>query len=184
MSRNLGSDLLTALNSKTLSVVVMIEMYFDSGNLFLWSGNGNISYGGKTYVGGAILGIGVVNDSSEAKSDNFVLTLSGIPTEYTSLALSEHFQGRKLYFYLSLLDSSGNILTPFIAFKGQMDTMSMKDDAGTSTISLSTENRLNRLFNPKNDRYTDECQRISYPDDGFFKYVPSLQNILTDWGLS
>ena len=183
MSRGLATDLLTELAKKSVNICGLVEMYFDSGSVFLWTGYGNKTYGSTTYVGtGALMGIGGIKDTAQTRSDSFQITLSGIPTTYTSLALSEHFQGRKFKFFITSIKSDGTLATPFCAFRGQMDTMILSDSKDTCSIVLNVENRFNRLFTPDVQRYTDQDQRINYPDDGFFKYVAGMQGQLTDWG--
>ena len=133
------------------------------------------------------------------------ISLSGVPTDLLSLALSEPYQGRvcNIYFgtfstgkvlqesgsFILLQDGSKIVLeatkTGFNQlFSGYMDQMNISDGGETSTIELMVENRLIDLERARVARFTSGYQKSLYPDDLGLDFVEDLQDKDIVWGRS
>lgn len=71
---------------------------------------------------------------------------------------------------------------PILLFDGRLDTGTIEDGGDRSAIILSYESRLIDLERARERRYTDEDQRIDYPEDAGFAYVAALQDQVFTWG--
>jgi hypothetical protein len=184
MSRDITSGFQTGITAAVLTPIILIEGYFDSGTMYLWSGVGDLSYGGNTYVGAAgILGVTDVVETSKIEARGASFTMQGIPTSYLSLALSENYQDRAVVQRLALLDSAGAIISnPYTFFSGKMDVMTIADGGESATITVTAENDLIALKRANERRRTPEDQKLTYAGDTFFDQVARLQELDITWG--
>lgn len=154
------------------------EALFDSQPLRIWTGTGNKTIGGETYIGtGALLSIEGLVEAADLSANNCTVTLSGIPTEVVYYAISEPYQGRVANVYLGL-----DGVAPIEVFGGYMDVMAIEDGGDSSTISVTIESRLVELERIKPFRYTSESHRSRYSSDTFFSYVSKIQDKKIAWG--
>jgi len=187
MARNLTSGMEAATTSQHLMPVLFVEALFETGTVRMWSGAGTFSWGGADWIGaGNLLGLGAITETQEVRATGLDLSLSGIPSDMISLALSEPYQGRECRVFVGALDTNAHTLIadPYEAFRGYMDTMTMDEGAETATISVAVESRLIDLERPRERRYDVLDQQILWPNDKFFEYVSSIQNIEVIWGQS
>ena len=49
--RSLSSEMQAVATAETVRPILLIESDFDSGDINLWNGIGQLNYGGKTYIG-------------------------------------------------------------------------------------------------------------------------------------
>lgn len=205
MSRDLDPQLITAITSEAYRPFFAVKAELDSTTLALWTGVGEIAISGTTYSGvGTFLEIGDVEETAEISAKGLQLSLSGIPSDLLSLALSEPYQGRLLTLFFGitdqqrtfLLQENGSFLlledgdriiqdnddAPAQIFKGYIDQMTIEEGAETSTIAVSVENKLIDLERAKTLRYTDESQKARFPNDKGFQYVSDLQDKKFNWG--
>lgn len=185
MARNLTPEMESATTAETVVPVVLVEALFDSGAVRMFSGIGELSFNSQTYLGaGNLLGVGGVQETQELRATGIDITVSGIPSEMLSLALSEPYQGRICRVYLGALDTNTGALigSPYQIFSGSMDVMSINEGGETASIGIAVESRLLDLERGRERRYEHEDQQIDYPGDMFFQYVPTLQDATITWG--
>lgn len=183
-SRGLTSGMATAAAAKVIRPFLLVKLAFDSGDLNLWTGYGDLSWGGDTYTGaGDLLGMEAIEETAEVRSTGVALQLSGVPSSLISLALNEDYQGRPATLWLGAFDASGAIISdPYQLFKGAMDVMEPVDEGDTARFTLMVESRLIDLRKPRPRRYTAEDQKITFPDDKGFDQVTAIQNVEIVWG--
>jgi hypothetical protein len=164
--------------------ITLVQCAFDSGNLNLWSGIGNLTVDSVEYVGaGTLLQIGEIAESAELQANGLTVALSGITEPLISKARDEDYQGRELKVLLGAIDSEGDVTAnPVILFSGFMDTMVINDGAETATIQITVENRLIEFERTRGRRYTAEDQKIDYPDDKGLEFVAEMQEKEIIWG--
>ena len=207
MSRDLATDIITALDDDVIYPFFAIELLFDGDNtLRLWTGLGTLTHDSQEWVGtGTLLNISTVEEASEIAVKGATVTLSGIPSSVISLALSQPYQGRvcNLYFGMFTVDrllqqSSDYILLQTGSkilldtdqtsisniFSGYMDQMNILETPSTSTIELVVENRLIDLQRARIARFTSEYQKSIYPTDLGLDFVEDLQDKDISWGRS
>jgi len=69
-------------------------------------------------------------------------------------------------------------------FSGFMDQMNISEEADSSTITLTIENKLIDLEQPRTARYTSAYQKSKYSGDKGLDFIESLQNKEIFWGRS
>ena len=68
MARSLSASMVTEVTSNVMSPIVLIKLEFDSGDLNLWTGIGNITFNGDTYTGaGDVIDISTVQETTKLK---------------------------------------------------------------------------------------------------------------------
>ena len=146
MSTRPGID--AAINSRLdddhqyLACAVKAE--FDTDDILIWSGIDDISIDSETYTGaGTLLNISETEDTSELKSTNVVVGLSGMDTTVMNYALTDNYQNRPLTIYMIFVYASTNeVVGKLTLFKGRMTSIGIQDDPAGSTITVNAENKL------------------------------------------
>lgn len=186
MSRVLSSEMQTVSTADLVRPIVFVEAAFDSGNVNLWNGIGDLTYNSVTYIGaGNLLGISAIEESSDLVANGVKVVLSGIGEPLISKARDEDYQGRTLDIYLGAMDENGSVISsPVKVFSGFMDVMVVADSGETGEIAISVENRLIEFERTAVRRNTAEDQKIDYPSDKGFEFVAEIQEKDIVWGRS
>lgn len=204
--RNISAGILSEITSPAMLPALLAEMYFDSGNLYMWTGVGDLVWSGKTYIGGGnLVSISSVQETQNTEAKGLVCTLNGVPSNLIATALTEKSRGRafKLYFTtinaqghilqedgddIILEDGSGVLLTeanlltvPYRIFTGLMDVMEFSDNGETAMISLSVESAMIVGERTKISRYTSEDQKRRFPSDRGLDFINQLQDKEVVW---
>jgi hypothetical protein len=190
MTRGTPISLLNALSRPEVRPFHAVEMNFDSAPVRFWTGYGDRTIDGNTYIGsGNLLSISGLEEVNDLSAKRLTLQLSGVPASIVSLALQEPYQNRscKVYFGAISIDPPDpndppDTITPIEVFSGLMDVMSIEDGGDTSVISLTVESKLVRLEKASNWRYTDANHTARHAGDTFFAYVADLQDKTLVWG--
>ena len=206
MSRELTTGLSQQIARDEITLFFATELFFDTQTLRFWSGLGEVELDGDTYVGsGNMLQISSIDESADISAKGAALTLSGIPSEMISLALSEPYQGRKCKIFFGVLgggdfllqedgsyvlnEAGGRLDTSPPAqqvmtqvFSGYIDQMTIDEGPETCTIAVGVESRLIDLERARVRRYTDQSQKARFASDRGFEFVNSLQDKKFAWG--
>ena len=205
MSRDLSTATIDSISDDVVYPFFAVELQFDSNTVRMWTGQGTLVLPDNTqWVGlGQLLDISSIEETSEMAVKGATISLSGIPSDLISLALSETYQGRVAKIYFGTL-SSGNILLEsgsYILlqdgsrievetgergfnelFSGYMDQMNIEEGGDTSTIQLAVENKLIDLERARVARYTSGYQKSAYPLDLGMDFIEDLQDKKIPWG--
>jgi len=208
MSRTLSTAVSDVLDDDVVYPFFAVELLFDGVEVLrMWTGLGTLVYDSVSWYGaGNLLGVSNVEETSEIAAKGATLTLTAVPSEIISLALTEPYQGRvcNIYFgmfsrgslqqegseaYILMEDGSKIMLelreTGLTEiFTGYMDQMIIEEGPDSSTIQLAVENRLVDLERARVARYTSAYQKSKYPTDLGFDFVESLQDQKLVWGRS
>jgi hypothetical protein len=180
MSRDITSAVLNALDNAVIEPFFAVDLYLDSGPLYLWSGYGDLVIGGKTYLGaGQLLNISSVAETTEMEAKGATISVSGIPSSFLSLALTEPYQGRECRIYFGVTSSPFNYVE---VFAGELDQMNIEEQVDTANISVIAENVLVKLERPVVRRFTNEDQKSRFPNDRGLEFIASLQDKEIFWG--
>jgi len=188
MSRNITNAFKTAITSKVVRPIMAVELDFSDGILKMWNGYGDLTMtaGGssKTFIGqGDLLNISGVEESSTLSMSGITLTLAGIKSSLISTALSANYTNRNGALYLGLFDASKNVIADvYTIFKGKMDVLNIQEGFETTVITLKLESRLVTFEKPSNRMYTLEDQKVDFPSDIGFEFIPDLQDKEITWG--
>ena len=188
MSRSITTAFNNEITSTVVKPIIGVELEFSDGTLRMWNGYGNITMtaGGssKTFTGaGDMLGLSEIEESDTLSMSGVTLTLSGIKSSLISTALGANYTNRKGAIYLGLFDTSNNVVADvYTLFKGNMDVLNISEGMETTVIQLKLESRLITFEKPANRMYTFEDQKIDFPNDLGFEFIPDLQDKEIIWG--
>ena len=195
MSRVLSNAMKEMAVAKVVRPIFLVRMVFDSSQLNIWSGVGDISFDSVTYTGlGDLLSISDIKETSDISATGINVSLSGVKTSLIAIAKNQDYQGRELTVRLGAFNETGSLIAdPVIIFSGFMDTMTIAEAGTYSTISIAVENKLVAFERSKVRRYTAEDQKIDYPlklangndnpnYDAGFEFVTSIVQKEIFWG--
>jgi hypothetical protein len=104
MSRTLPPEFVAALGEPVVRPVLFYEGEFADGWLRLWTGYGEIQWGGRTWTGaGTLMGIGALDETQQVIASGSSVTLSGIPVDLVQMAIEQAEQGAPGRVYLGLM---------------------------------------------------------------------------------
>lgn len=182
--QGLDASITNRLGADHQEIFFAVKAEFDSDDIMLWTGSGDLVIGSDTYIGaGGLLSISNSEESSDIRSNGVTVSISGMDTDVLGYALTENYQNRPFTLLMGYLmgganESAGEV----ILFKGRMISIVVKDDTNGSTIEVSAENRLLDLQRPSKYRYTKESQNFLYPNDVSLNRIASLQDQEIVWG--
>ena len=184
MSRVLSNAMKEMAVAKVVRPIFLVHMVFDSSELNIWSGVGDLSFDSVTYTGlGDLLSISEIKETSDISATGINVSLSGVKTSLIAVAKDQDYQGRELTVRLGAFNESGSLIAdPVIIFSGFMDTMTIAEAGAYSSITIAVENKLVAFERAKVRRYTAEDQKIEYPADKGFEFVTSIVQKEIFWG--
>lgn len=184
MSRDLTGDTVTELTGATFRPFFLFEGIFSSSTLRLWSGFGDLSWDGHTWLGnGWLQGLSDISEGNEISSTGADILLSGVPQSLVSLILSESQHSSRGSVWLGCFDSSGDIVAdPYLLFEGVLSSPRIDDSSDQAQVVLTYENDLIMLNRAKELRYNQESQQAIFPTDRGFEYVAGIQKWTGFWG--
>lgn len=179
MSRTLPAGMSAALASGAIEPFYAVELLFDSGAIRIWTGYGDRTIDGQTYLGsGNFLAISDIEEVGNLNAKGITLTLSGLDATIMSYALAEAYQGRtaRILFGLNGISDAVEV------FSGLMDVMSIKHSGESLQISMSIENKLVNLQRANVRRYTSASHKSRNAGDTFFDSITVIQDKVIPWG--
>lgn len=204
--RNISPVMVQEFSSRLVKSAFFAEMFFDTGRIGMWTGFGDVTFDGKTFLGGGnLIGISAITETQDLTAKGIVVSLGGIDPTLISLALSEKVRGRKFVLYLgsfdyvtriatedeqgAVLDEEGNYVivessvlnNPQRIFSGMMDYMEYNFSGSLADIRLSVENSLIIGQRSKIRRYTNEDQKRRFPNDRGLEFINALQDKEVVW---
>ncbi len=184
MTRSLTAAVQAELTARVTRPVFLAELEFASGTVRAWSGIGDLLFQGNTFTGTADLGIvSPVGEATEVRAEGMSFELSGIPSSAISLALGQARRNKPATLWLGFMDEAGNLIgDPFKLFSGRIDAMDIAEGAESASVTVTAESVLADLKRPRARRFTDEDQKIDFPDDKGLEFVAGLQDKNIVWG--
>jgi hypothetical protein len=180
MTRQLTTSVLEALDDSVVYPFFAVDIDFASGSLYVWSGIGDLVLGGKTYLGaGQLMTLSSIEETTEIEAKGASITMSGIPSSFLSLALTESYQGRECRIYFGMTSNPFGYVE---VFSGELDQMNIVESSDTCTISVTVENVLIRLERPVVRRFTNQDQKSRFASDLGLEFVAGLQDKEIFWG--
>lgn len=184
MPRSLTLAAASAVVAEQVARAMAVELAFGSGVVRLASTTWDLDIDGDTYTGVGVLGaISAVEEAADLASTQLTLSLSGIPADTVAVALGENYQNRAVTIWEVPLDADTNLPVedPIVLFRGRMDVMTVKRDAGGARVELTVTNRLVDWERPRRILFSDEQQQRAHPGDTSFRYAASLGERTVIW---
>lgn len=173
VGRNNTSAFDTEISGDVIEPRVLIDAGFTGSTLYVWDGIGSIDYNGNTYTGlGDYLSISDVQESTELRTENISISLSGITTAYKSLALQSIEISNPVTVRFALLNSPTSVIADAdIIFKGFMDEVKVTESATGATFELDVINELSQAQKVKERRYTDQDHQARHSGDTIMRHA-------------
>lgn len=172
--RALSAPTLAALSSGSLAIVQLVYMGFSTTPIALNMSTWDLVWEGVTYKGAYGLGTvsAIVDKPGEIQGMTF--ELHGVDAAKISLALDDVdiVQGTPCVIRTAIIETVNyTILEAPIEWTGTLDAMSIAEDGGQATITVSAESRAVDLLRGTPSFYNDPDQRAINAADGSFSYV-------------
>ena len=126
---------------------------------------------GKVFIGGKQTGVDTISEQG-GEVRGMAFTLSGVPTEYLSIALSEPIQGKVVVVWWCLMNPDTHAIVDVLElWRGTLDTMPISQGPQTGTIKVTAEHRGITFRRPRGTRYTDADQKRLAPGDRSLEFI-------------
>lgn len=178
MAHSLTSGMQTVTQSAVCAPVIFVEVDTAAGNVYVWSGYGNIIWNGETWIGaGDLMGVSGISEVASVQASGTALTLSGVDLSLVSLALQSMQRYLPAKVWVGAMDANFNIIAdPYLLLNGRVDSAKIVATGRSAMITVTAESRLISLRLPKWRRYTNLDQQIEHPTDQGFSFVDTIQD--------
>lgn len=178
--RSLTAGAAAAFQAAHVDRWLLVEMYLDSGTVYLAGLPFAFDYLGNTYL--PVLGLGSVQPMIETDSEvqGLQFTLSGVPESSISLVLSEEVQGRRVLVRQCTLTGT-TVDVDDNAWEGTLDVMVVDDAGPTATVTVTAEHALAGWREPRQILHSHEDQQLISPGDKFYEYASGLSTATLVW---
>lgn len=194
MPRGLGYFTLPHVRGDVVRPRILVDA--DLGNIpvKIWTGNKNLYYdhdgnGSPSlfYAAGSALSFDNIEENNDLGATGFTLSLAlsqaGTSSDILQKVIDTTYRNRPIVIYLAFVDENEDIIPePVILFDGYTDSMSVRDDGDTATITLQAESNLLLLRKARKLSYTHEDQQVLFPSDNGLEFVASIQEKVSVWG--
>lgn len=168
------------------SVIAMADIDHPDGRNYLWTGVGDLQYGGIVWQGlqGALARITPAAVSTSIAIRQITLELAGVPPVSTKY-LSARVRGREAKVWLAAMRRNRIVGARDLIIDSILDyqKLSIGDD-GLATIQLIGNVGFWLAERATNKAWTHEQQQILYPGDTGMSLMPELANKDVRWRLS
>ena len=184
--QGVDSAIISRLGADTSEPFFAIKAEFDTDDVLVWSGSGDLTLNSETYAGaGTLLTVSKIEEDSEIASNGIAVALSYMDKTVLNYALVENYQNRPITVFLGFtMGGSNEVAGSMTVFKGRMQSMKINDSTDGAIISLTAESRLNDLRRPRGYRYTNDSQDHLFSGDKGLAFVQTLQEQQILWGRS
>lgn len=171
---------ITEVNENVVRPVYLVKI---GDNIFINSSDKTIMFEGRLYLGVASLGsIEPLIENMAGADAGWSMSLQGLPPSGIEEA-AEELRNKKVKMYLAMILSDGSISgQPRIIGEGDIIDNQVTLENSGATIALNVKSGLADWQRANLGRYTDNYQKLRYPDDDGFTFVSSLATIKIEWG--
>ena len=183
MSRDLTASAETASLAAHVVCVMFVELALDNETLRMNSSDRSLTFSSMTFTGIGDLGkISAVGEPTDLSVEGLAFQVTGIPSTYIDLALSEPIQGRTARVWLGFIDSAYALIdAPVLVFRGRMDVMDVTM-GNAPVVTIRVENRFADWDRPRIRRYTNADQKARFPADKGLEFVAQTTEREIVWG--
>lgn len=179
------------LAGRTVRASFLVLFDFVTTPMRVWTGAGSIVTAGQTWYGiGAIGSISGLEQAVNGEAPETTFVLSGVNPEIVTLARSEwrdEALDRLAKVYLQFHNDDDDAPrelfdAPFAIWAGRMQTPRFELQGPSSRrITVSAESLFALRSRPAYSQYTDTDQKLRFPGDRGFEFVPGLVNKTVTW---
>jgi hypothetical protein len=90
MSRDMTSDVLTAITSSILRPALLVQATFASETIYFWSGLGSLAWNDRTWIGiGSLGSISTIEEASTVEAKGITFSISGFDSAALSAVMGQ-----------------------------------------------------------------------------------------------
>lgn len=173
--------LATALAGDNFEYAYVVDL---PGGLSYTNHGKDLTIGSTIYVSnGLLVKFSNVKQSQELSLDSYSIEISNVDNTVAKAYASGNYRGLESVIRIAIMVDDVVLGTPFILYKGTLDSFSVRERNNNSILSLKLTSHW-ASYNQKAGRYTsDTLQQDLYPGDRIFKYAHVEQNNI-GWGKS
>lgn len=165
------------------SPVFLIDLFFDGGQVNIWTRPVEGVFAFKTYLPLAGIDSGLtIRNSLDANTLEASLQLSGQSPELLAIALTENYRNRRADVYLANLDENMEIAAIENILIGRIVNMPVSDTAENSTVSIVIDSLFRDLSRPEVNRLTKSDLATRSPGDSFLDFTQTARVIEPGFG--
>lgn len=177
--RDLDAAVIAALDDPFVKPVYFAQIQFDDATLYLHDDLGSIDFDSNTYLGvGAFGSVSGIEEREDGSPVGVTLTLSAIDQGILDEVLTEDYFGRIAIVYIALRDvTTGALLAdPTEVVYGTIDTMTINQSGGNSSIEVVVASELELWDRPLNRLFSDAENQRLYPGKLGARYMADMVN--------
>jgi hypothetical protein len=169
--RVLSSQGIDAIDAEKVVLALLVEMDLDGGALYLNQSALDLVVNGITYYGVHDLGQVQSLASQSGEMPRLSFSMSGVPSDKISLALTENVQGRPVRVKLALFSVGGTLLDVSLRYSGYLDAFTIEDGGQQAVLQVTSEAGVRDLLRPSALLYSHVDQQTIAPGDLFFQFM-------------
>lgn len=186
--RDMSAAALAELAADQNRPVHLVEVYFDSGTLYLTDAYRSVGFNGSEYVSqGHFLTFEGLEETLAFQVNAVTVSLSGADQARTwpALVLQQEWTNRRLVIRRAFLLDGGQVVSdPVVIFDGLMDDVDVTDDPlgkPPTTVTVRASNQFADFGRRAGRRTNDSEQQQFFSGDRFFQFTAE-QNRTIYWG--
>jgi hypothetical protein len=175
---------ITACASANVRPAIFVAADFVDGTVYVWNGIGSIDWNDQTWTGiGSLGSVSTIEEGANVQARGATLTLSGLDPAILTEVMTQYKVTAPVTIYFGMFDAAGALIEdPIISFRGRMDQPTLTVNGPSAALNIQCENRLLDMNVSVESRYTDQDQKLTYPDDRGFEWVNAIQQVTIFWG--
>ncbi len=184
MSRDLSSGEIDELEAAVCRPALFFEGVFDATTVRIWNGARDVSFGGNTFLGNGWLNlVKPAPEIDEIRAAGISVELSFLPPTVISIILNSSKAAGTGKLWLCMMSSTWAVIgSGYLLFSGKIDQVDVQYAGEGARVEVRYESILAALLRPKENRYSDQNQRLFYPDDAGMQYVVQATQWTGYWG--
>lgn len=182
MTRDISQDASDHVEAEIIPFAVLLELEFDSGDVNLWSGVGDLAWNGKTWIGTGEMGsLSGVTEATDLSDTVIRATLSHIDNslmpDFVDEVTNQNPVGRGFSAYLVFFNADNTVKDTVLLSAGLIDAIHLTDgETGSITMDLVSE--AGQMARTRFFRMDDQHQQKLFPSDKGFQFVTGLDPVL------
>lgn len=179
--RTLTAGAVVALNSNAVPLILLLELGF-TPKVLANSSAVDVDWNGQTFLRTGNLGaVDPVRDTGGELS-GLKFTISGVPSENISLALSQSARGKTCKMWCAVLNAVTHAVedAPLI-FSGELDQMPISQQGSSCTIGVTAIHMGTLFRRPRTLLQTESAQELLYSGDTSRRFLISQANHKDVW---
>lgn len=179
MSRDLPAGMGEAIAAKVVRYALLLDCDFIDNDVQVttraWTGTGVLSYEGHDWTGlGKFLGFSKVQETGDLSARGLEIRLGGVSQAdivTTLAAVRTKLPGRVR---LAAFDADWQVIGAKTLFRGRLSVPRLKDRGEDCLATMLYEHEAIDMDRPREWRFTDEHQKLLYPEDRSLRFISSM----------